>query len=227
MKSSKSVKTLKDLTGFKFNRLKVLSKSNSSKWLCVCDCGKLKEVDGKYLKNNHTKSCGCLQKELVSIRSKTDHTGKTFNNLLVIKRIDSKPLTQYLCRCNCGKEVVVYGCSLITNHTKSCGCLKNGKKTRSHKLYNTWKDMKGRCYNINLKNYKYYGERGIKVCERWKNSFANFLEDMGEKPSPKLSIDRINNDLHYSCGKCNECIINNWLANCRWATQKEQANNKR
>ena len=65
-----------------------------------------------------------------------------------------------------------------------------------HILYNTWKDMKCRCNNKNIKNYKYYGGRGIKICFGWSNSFESFLKDMGEKSDPKLSIDRIDNNKH-------------------------------
>ena len=73
---------------------------------------------------------------------------------------------------------------------------------------------------------KTYLDRGISVCQGWQN-FDNFYKDMGDKPSPVHSIDRINNEKGYSCGYCEECLKNNWPANCRWATSKEQANNRR
>ena len=79
--------------------------------------------------------------------------------------------------------------------------------------YRTWYAMKQRCTNPNVEHYDRYGGRGITVCERWANSFCNFLADMGLKPSRRHSIDRVNNDGNYEPG------------NCRWATQKEQANN--
>ena len=81
--------------------------------------------------------------------------------------------------------------------------------------YDAWDGMKQRCFNPNHKRYSYYGARGITVCDRWKNSFENFLADMGSKPTPKHSIDRVNNDGNY----CPD--------NCRWATKTEQENNKR
>jgi hypothetical protein len=81
-------------------------------------------------------------------------------------------------------------------------------------LYRTWNNMRGRCNNPRHPDYANYGGRGIKICERW-NNFANFADDMGLKPSPKLSIDRINNDGDYE------------PSNCRWATQKQQINNQR
>lgn len=83
------------------------------------------------------------------------------------------------------------------------------------KEYNSWRGAKKRCYNENNTSYKYYGGRGIQVCDRWLNSFENFLTDMGEKPSSSHSLDRINNDGDYSPD------------NCRWATSKEQSSNKR
>lgn len=81
--------------------------------------------------------------------------------------------------------------------------------------YNCWFSMKKRCYNNKEQNYKYYGGRGIKVCDRWKDSFVNFYEDMGKKPSKNHSLDRIDVDGDYS------------LSNCRWADQTEQCRNQR
>lgn len=80
--------------------------------------------------------------------------------------------------------------------------------------YNSWVAMKGRCYNNNDSHYHRYGGRGIKVCDRWLNSFINFLDDMGNKPTTKHSLDRIDNDGDYSPD------------NCRWVTNIEQGNNK-
>ena len=92
--------------------------------------------------------------------------------------------------------------------------------------YFTWTSMIQRWYNPKNRQFRHYGGRGIRVCERWRESFANFLADMGDRP-PDLQLDRTDNDRHYSCGHCLECVANNWPANCRWATTTEQSRNRR
>ena len=100
----------------------------------------------------------------------------------------------------------------------SCSSAKhfiNNKSARKHYLYNTWKGMIYRCHNPKSGCYKNYGGRGIKVCDRWRDSFQAFADDMGEKPSPKHTLDRIDVDKDYS------------PENCRWAIPEEQGRNKR
>ena len=86
---------------------------------------------------------------------------------------------------------------------------------RNTSEYRAWINMNQRCYNKNTKQYKDYGGRGIKVCDRWRFSFLNFIKDMGMKASPRLTLDRINNNGDYTPG------------NCRWATMKQQTHNRR
>lgn len=124
----------------------------------------------------------------------------------------------WLCICSCGKNTKVESTHLNGGNTKSCGCLqiKHGLSKTSE--YHTLRGMIDRCSNPKCKAYKYYGGRGIQVCDRWKNpvdGLQNFISDMGKKPLPDLSIDRIDNDGNYEPG------------NCRWATQEEQQKNKR
>lgn len=133
----------------------------------------------------------------------------------------------YLCECSCElktrREVLVY--HLLNGRSKSCGCI-GSEKISGTKEYRAWKSMQQRCYSKNRKSYKYYGGRGIKVCKGWLDSFQNFLNDMGIC-QPNLTLDRIKTNLHYSCGKCEECLGNGWKFNCRWDTRKVQSRNRR
>jgi hypothetical protein len=104
----------------------------------------------------------------------------------------------------------LYGDPLFTKVRKVSG----STPIRKHELYSTWRGMKNRVLNKNSWDYKYYGGRGIKVCNRWKDSFVNFLEDMGEKPYPHYTLDRINPDGNYEPG------------NCRWVSMYDQSLNK-
>jgi len=160
-----------------------------------------------------------------------DLIGQKFERLLVIQRVKNNKYgcSQWLCRCDCGKEKIILGNNLIRNITKSCGCLQKERATIGSKIHNTihghaknsqrsktyvaWHDMLQRCNNPKDEIYKYYGGRGIKVCNRWLE-FKNFLEDIGEIPK-NLSLDRIDNHGNYS------------LENCKLSTMKEQSRNKR
>jgi hypothetical protein len=166
--------------------------------------------------------------------------GKKFGRLIVVARAPNARNRQaeWYCKCDCGTEDVrMNGSSLRSGHTISCGCVHSevcAKMLTKHGhaagelsgTYITWESIKGRCLNPNNPSFDRYGGRGIAICRNWKDSYPNFLESMGEKPSEKHSIDRINNSGNYSCGKCDECVANGWPLNTRWATQTQQARNK-
>lgn len=95
------------------------------------------------------------------------------------------------------------------------------------KIYRCWLSMRGRCLNPRNKNFRHYGGRGIDICARWRNSFEAYYADVGDRPAPRMSLDRRDNDRGYHCGKCSECIERGREPNWRWATQAEQVRNSR
>jgi hypothetical protein len=170
-----------------------------------------------------------------------DEVGKKYGRLLVIGRAGTSRLglAIWRCLCDCGQEKIVQGGNLRSGNTQSCGCLivellvarsrthGHTQKRKRSATFRSWLGMRTRCYNVRHPSYRNYGARSIKVCNRLRKSFENFLADMRSKPSSQHSIDRIDPNGHYSCGKCEECLANGWPMNCRWATPEEQANNRR
>lgn len=138
-------------------------------------------------------------------------------SVMQIAHMDARSRRFWLCKCVCGKEFLVRVDKIAAQ--KSCGCLRPVPSTLSHRgthtpEYEVWKNMLQRCGNPKNPRYPDYGGRGIAVCDRWLK-FDNFLADMGLRPNPELTIERINNELGYQPG------------NCKWATRSEQQRNKR
>ena len=161
-------------------------------------------------------------------RSPLNLLNQRFGRLFVTGKIglDKRSYVLWKCQCDCGEMVVTTSANLSSGKSKSCGCLgaenrlkavtkhgatKNNKRTPE---YSIWNGIKNRCYRPTSNAYKNYGERGIKLCDRW-HDFANFFADMGPKPGKDYSLDRIDPNGNYE------------PKNCRWATKKEQAANKR
>lgn len=158
-----------------------------------------------------------------------DLTNKRFGRLIAIARyseVTPSGKTQWECVCDCGNVIIAITGHLTTGNTKSCGCHKSessrqiGLANKTHGMtgspeYKAWQSLRYRCYDPENENYKYYGARGITVCDRWKDSFENFYADMGPKPGIGYSIDRENVNGNYEPN------------NCRWVTIDTQNRNKR
>lgn len=154
-----------------------------------------------------------------------DITGNKYGMLTVIRRAENAPkgITRWECQCDCGNIVIVRGRNLKNGAVKSCGCLKsvaNKKRSRHNmtgtRLYQAWANIKQRCYHENNPWYKFYGARGIKMCDIWRESFEAFAEwALSNGYQDDLTIERINNDRGYEPN------------NCKWIGLGAQANNKR
>ena len=186
-------------------------------WKCKCDCGKIFYRCTSSVKKG--KSCGCDKYENL--------IGKRFGKLTVIKKLENNKFNHstWLCKCDCGNKIVIDRSNLSINKTKtvSCGCHKKEIITKHNKyktkIYSVYIAMKQRCYNKQSIPYKYYGGRGIKICDEWldeENGFINFYNwSINNGWKEGLSIDTINTNADYKPD------------NCRWTNSLTQMNNTR
>mgnify|MGYP003394593277 CR=1 FL=1 len=190
-------------------------------FLCRCDCGTERIVWESSLQKQTSKSCGCTQ---LSVK-----IGHRYGRLVILQEAGRTPQRKrlLLCQCDCGQQVTVVSGSLQSNLTRSCGCWQKevvAQFTKTHgatvnrtatREYRIWAGIKTRTTNPNNPSFRYYGGRGITMCDRWLNSFENFLADVSPMPGPQYSIDRYpNRNGNYE------------PSNVRWATPKEQAKNR-
>ena len=146
-----------------------------------------------------------------------DIKGRRFGSLVALKRIGSDKMGHSLweCKCDCGKLIVNLSNRLLTGNSSTCGC-RNGHGMRYTRIYRTWINMKVRCYNPKQDNYRYYGAKGIEVCDEWRDSFQAFMDwALSHGYSDNLTIDRKNPKMNYTPN------------NCQWITINENARNAR
>jgi hypothetical protein len=226
----------RDVTGQRFGRLVVVGDAprgdnTKHRWVaCRCDCGNDYAVRLATLRDGRAKSCGCYQREnlaKVHASRQIDLSGRRFGKLLVVSKAPSRKVGKkwfgyWECRCDCGNTTVVQRSGLTSRATKSCGCYQQealAVRARNHggykwPEYRVWGAIVQRCTNPKNPAFIHYGGRGITVCDRWRESFADFISDVGRCPEPGMQLDRIDNNGSYQPN------------NVRWVSRDENMKNR-
>lgn len=233
-----------DLTNRKIGKLYIVRKGNGrytkggqykATWICQCECGNIKEIDGEKLRRGSTVSCGCVRKEKIGNVNFNDITGQKFGMLTVVKFLEPSERENknrsWLCKCDCGNYTQVNVSKLKNGHTQSCGCkviahisqVNRKYEHISKRLYSVYREMISRCTNPESHEYHNYGGRGISVCDEWSGEFGydsfskwallNGYDEMAERG--QCTLDRIDVDKNYE------------PSNCRWVSNDVQQNNRR
>ena len=235
---------MKDLTGKVSGKLTVVSFSHLHiqprggavpKWNCLCSCGKTVVVMASNINTGHTTSCGCIRREARLEHAERLKSGEYIPSTICGERFGSLVVKEFShwkiskdgvrnsywkCICDCGKTCTKARSGF--NKKSDCGCgkkkllaeLRTTHGMASSPTYKTWCKMKERCTLDSYAEKEYYQDKDIKICDRWFNSFENFLEDMGERLEG-MTLDRIKHDGDYE------------PSNCRWADLTIQAFNQR
>ncbi len=209
--------------------------SDVKRMVCRCDCGTERSMHRTNLYQGTTTSCGCIKrKRSGAAANRKDLTGQRFERWLVLSMEWVNKKGWAFCRCDCGTERKVRAADLSNESSQSCGCIAAEKASArgihwstETPTYGTWLDMRRRCNDPNRDDYAWYGGMGIYVCERWDNDYREFVRDVGERPSKGLSIDRVDTNGSYTCGKCDQCKVRGVPMNARWATATQQVRNRR
>lgn len=217
-----------DISGQRFGKLvainSIIGVNGSRTWICACDCGGTINGKAGKLKSGDLRSCGCAKHADLRYEKKQALAGNQYGRLVVVETTGKNRWGWDLwrCHCECGKEKIIEGRSLIRGLTKSCGCLRGAdflhgdcRGNKETDIYNLWGRIKERCNNPKRDNADRYYLRGVKVCDEWLNNyeaFRDFCVKSGYKKG--LQIDRINSDGDY----CPD--------NCRFVTPAENTRNR-
>jgi hypothetical protein len=210
--------------------------------LCRCACGTERPVFGMALTNDHSLSCGiCVKSGPRPAKEPYLTAGQVFARLTVLE--DVMYAADYVsCRCECGTVVRIRASSVRNGKTRSCGCLWRDTLTKhglsKHPLYMVWKGAVLRCGRPDAQGWDNYGDRGITVCEGWRQDVAAFVADIeraiGPRPEgryetgrAKYELDRTDNDSGYWCGRCAECVSKSRAFNVQWSDRPAQMRNRR